>query len=71
MSKYVSLYRLNCRDSGRNTAMLKCLHYIVAKGITRLFPINADSKDLDIDVENNIIFRCESGFSASVDLFHF
>ena len=44
---------------------------IVSKGITRLIPINADSKDLDIDVEIYTIFRCESGFLASVDLFPF
>ena len=71
MSKYVSLYRLNCQDSGENTVMLKSLHNIVVKGIPRLFPINADSKDLDIDVEIYMIFRCESGFLASVDLFPF
>lgn len=39
--------------------------------IPRLFPINADSKDLDIDVEIHMIFRCESGFLASVELFPF
>ena len=38
---------------------------IVARGITRLFPINADSKDLDIDVENYTIFKCESSFGKS------
>lgn len=37
----------------------------------RWFPINTDSKDLDIDVEIYMIFRCESGFLASVDLFPF
>lgn len=51
--------------------MLKSLHNIVVKSIPRLFPINADSKDLDIDTENYTIFRCESGFSVGVDLFPF
>ena len=43
--------------------------FIVFKRVTRLIAININSRDLDMDVENYIIFRCESDFFVSVDLF--